>query len=436
MNELRFGWALLLALTGLAVLPDPAGPALLAACAALALPGTVLLAQEHGAGELGVRFAEMLRATRARVLLLVSGALLGAASLVFSPSAALCLATALGSLLLWVTHRRGAEGGLRVLDQIAAVGGALVLVLLPLELLLRVPAVARQFGLPSERFRQEERYDRLWERNVFHFRSPHETVGRRPGVRRIIVLGDSFSWGLLVPDSDSTWPARLERELGTGAEVVNMAQRGWTTGNEAEFLRRLGWQFDPDLVVVQFYLNDAYQSTANFGFEEGRRVYLLPEQFWRGYIRGSALSALISQGVNGVLLGILFRREENEGRYGESEAGWGQLRAALREMGDSARARQTPLLFVLFPDLTPGAWTAADHPSRGIHERVAKEARSAGMDVLDLIPAFAGEGGDWKRWWATPYDSHPNEAAHAVAASAVARHLRERLLLAGAGPGR
>jgi hypothetical protein len=58
------------------------------------------------------------------------------------------------------------------------------------------------------------------------------------------------------------------------------------------------------------------------------------------------------------------------------------------------------------------------------------------MDVLDLIPAFAGEGGDWKRWWATPYDSHPNEAAHAVAAAAVARHLRERPLLAGAGLGR
>jgi lysophospholipase L1-like esterase len=435
MNELRLGWALLLALTALAVLPDADGLPLLAACAALALPGTLPLVRAGSAGALRGRLAGLLGARQARVLLLVTAALLTAAGLVFSLSAALCLATALGSLLLWTTHRRGPEAGIRVLDQAAAIGGALVLVLLPLELLLRLPAVARQFGLPAERARQVERYDRLWERNIFGFRSRHETMARRPGVRRIIVLGDSFSWGLLVPHTDSTWPARLERELGAGTEVVNMSRRGWTTANEAEFLRRLGWQFEPDLVIVQFYQNDAYESRPGLGFEEGRRVYLLPRQFWRGYIQGSALSALVSRGVNGILFGVLLRREENEGRYGEGEAGYAQLRAALREMGDSARARRTPVLFVLFPDLAAGAWTGADHPSREIHARVAEQARAAGMDVLDLIPAFAAEGGDWKRWWASRYDSHPNEAGHAVAAAAVARHLRERPLLAGAASG-
>ncbi|HUF36791.1 MAG TPA: SGNH/GDSL hydrolase family protein [Gemmatimonadales bacterium] len=434
MNELRLGWALLLALTALAVLPDAAGLPLFAAGAAPALPGTLALARERSAGEVRARFAEVLRAPRARGLLLAIVALLALAALVLSPSAALCLATALGSLLIWTLGRRGAGAGVAVLEQTAALGGALVLVLFPLELLFRLPPVARQFGLPAERARQVERYDRLWERNIFRFRSRHESVARRAGVHRVIVLGDSFSWGLLVPDSDSIWPARLERELGGGAEVVNMAQRGWTTANEAEFLRRLGWQFQPDLVIVQFYLNDAYASGPNLGFEEGRRVYLLPEQFWRGYIQGSAVSAFVSRAVNGLLFGLLFRRDENEGRFDEREAGWAQLRAALREMGDSARARRTPVLFVLFPDLTPGAWTPADHPSRPIHDRVAEQARAAGMDVLDLITAYAAEGGDWKRWWATPYDSHPNEAAHAVAAAAVARHLRERRLLAGAEP--
>lgn len=432
MNELRLGWALLLALTAFAVVPE-ASAALLVACLAAALPGSILLARRGSASELRARVSALLGSTRARVLLLLAAALVVVAGLVFSVSAALALATALGSLLLWVTFRRGAEAGVRALDQLVAIGGALLLVLVPLEFVLRLPPVARQFGLPGERLRQVARYDRLWERNVFRFRSPHETVARRPGTRRIIVLGDSFTWGLLVPDSDSIWPARLERALGGGTEVLNMAQRGWTTANEAEFLSRLGWQFDPDLVVVQFYLNDAYESRPNLRFEEGRRVNLLPDQFWRGWIQGSAVASLVSRGVNGVLFGVLLREEETEGRYQDEAPGWAQLRGALREIGDSARARTTPVLFVLFPDLTPGAWTAADYPARAIHARVAEAARAETLDVLDLTAAFAAEGGDWKRWWATPYDSHPNEAAHAVVAAAVARHIRESDLTRVAG---
>ena len=38
------------------------------------------------------------------------------------------------------------------------------------------------------------------------------------------------------------------------------------------------------------------------------------------------------------------------------------------------------------------------------------------MHVLDLTNAFVESGGDWRRWWATPYDSHPNADAHRLAA--------------------
>src|SRR5918994_5398638 len=105
------------------------------------------------------------------------------------------------------------------------------------------------------------------------------------------------------------------------------------------------------------------------------------------------------------------------------------MRAALREIGDSARARGTPVLFVLFPDLTPGAWTVETYPARDIHGRVAREAAAAGLDAFDLVPAFAAEGGDWKRWWATAYDAHPNGAAYALVARALAEHIERNQLL-------
>ncbi|HYC31629.1 MAG TPA: SGNH/GDSL hydrolase family protein [Gemmatimonadales bacterium] len=431
MNELRLAWALLVALTGLAVLPGESGLSVFAVCLALSTPGWLVMLRGPAAAAAREQAAELSRSPRARALAMVTAALVILLAPVFSVSAALSAATVLGSALLWSLHRRGAGRTLALLEKLTAIGGALVLVLFPLDAVLRLPPLARAYGLPGERQRQADRYDRLWERNIFNFRSPHADVRRRPGVRRIIVLGDSFTWGLLVPDSDSIWPSRLERALGGSTEVVNMAQRGWTTANEAEFLRRLGWQFDPDLLIVQFYLNDAYESRPGLHFEEGRRLYLLPLQFWQGYIRQSTLSSLVSQAVNGLLFGVLFRQKENEDRYDETSPGWTQMRAALREIGDSARGRGVPALLVLFPDLTPGEWTAETYPSRGIHDRVAAAARAAGLEAFDLTAAFAAEGGDWKRWWASPYDAHPNEAAHAVAAAAIASHLRRYPALAG-----
>jgi lysophospholipase L1-like esterase len=368
--------------------------------------------------------------TRTQGLVLLS--LLGAVAAVFSVSATFFLATALATLFLWVAALRGAESAAGTLDHALALGGALVLVLLPLELVLRLPVVSRQLGLPAERERQEASYDRLWERNIFHLRSPYEQVARRPGIRRVLALGDSFTWGLYVTSSDSTWPALLERRLGDSVEVINMGQRGWTTFNEAEFLSRLGWQFDPDLVLVQFYLNDAYESRPNLGFEEGHRVYLLPRQFWQGYIQTSAFSALVSKAVNGLILGMLFRESDNTARYTEDSPGWRQMRLAFREMADSARARGTPIVMILFPDLMPGEWTAETYPSRAIHDQVATEARRTGFGVLDLTGRFAREGGDWKRWWATPYDAHPSTAAYLLAADAIAHYVDSSRVLGNA----
>jgi lysophospholipase L1-like esterase len=439
LSELRIGWTLLALLTAAALLPASPGLVVGVVWLLALLPGSVVLAHPRAA----TRAAEALRGgltgRMSWLRVALTAGLLTFAAMVYSVSAALLLATALLSAMLVAASRGGADRARAVLEHALPLAAALVLVLVPLEFVLRIPSVARQFGQPVERARQEESYDRLWERNVFHFRSRHEQVGRRPGVRRVIALGDSFTWGLLLPSSDSAWPARLERALDGGdagpAEVINMGQRGWGTANEAEFLRRLGWQFEPDLVIVQFFLNDAYESGPDFRFQEGRRVVLLPDAFAQGYIRSSALAALVARGVNGLLFGILFPESEGADLYAEDAPGWRQMRSAIREIGDSARSRNRPVLFVLFPALLPGEWTPETYPAREVYRRVARQAAESGLTVLDLTEAFAAQGGDWQRWWATPYDSHPNAQAHAVAAAAIAAHIREHgLLVLNPGP--
>jgi lysophospholipase L1-like esterase len=75
---------------------------------------------------------------------------------------------------------------------------------------------------------------------------------------RILALGDSTTFGMIVP-AERTWTRLLEARLrleGFDAEVINMSYPGWGTDQELEALIREGLALHPDLVIMQFTLND------------------------------------------------------------------------------------------------------------------------------------------------------------------------------------
>jgi lysophospholipase L1-like esterase len=373
-----------------------------------------------------------------RVALLVLGILAVAVAQIFTVAGALTIVTS----CLVLAGILAAVGRFTVLRTmivgVTASSVTIALTLLVLELVLRTEGISTRLGFPSEIIAWEDRYDRLWEENVHRFRSHHEDVRKRSGVFRVLALGDSFTWGDKIADSDSTWPAILEErlalEVGAGrVEVISMAQRGYTTANEAELLQRLGWEFDPDMVVIQFFANDALPSFPNFRRVGGEWLCpqhgLVPVRFRTSLVQSSAVVALMERQYNALRSPepcyLQFDR-----LYEESSSTWGEFQAAVGLIADSARSRHTPVLFVLFPFLAPGEWTADSHPLQPVHERVASVAEKEGFSLLDLAAHFATAGGDWQRWWATAYDSHPNGAAQQLVAAAIARSILENEILA------
>jgi GDSL-like Lipase/Acylhydrolase family len=87
------------------------------------------------------------------------------------------------------------------------------------------------------------------------------------GVFRILVLGDSFTVGSNVRQEEA-YPKALERRLksvyGPRIEVVNTGIGGWDPFQYAEYYEHYGYQFEPDLIVVGFFVgNDAYSTLSN-----------------------------------------------------------------------------------------------------------------------------------------------------------------------------
>lgn len=79
---------------------------------------------------------------------------------------------------------------------------------------------------------------------------------------RLLLIGDSFTWGWGVND-DETFASELERRFavsGTIAEVVNAGVGGKGTDYAIKFLETHGVTLKPDALAVFFYYNDYFDN--------------------------------------------------------------------------------------------------------------------------------------------------------------------------------
>lgn len=82
----------------------------------------------------------------------------------------------------------------------------------------------------------------------------------REGVQRILIVGDSFTWGSGV-EAHQTYPLQLERLLNEGSpvervEVVIWSRPGWNTVQELRATLPALPDLDPDLLILGYCLND------------------------------------------------------------------------------------------------------------------------------------------------------------------------------------
>ena len=113
----------------------------------------------------------------------------------------------------------------------------------------------------------------------------HEPEGRA-GIRRVVMLGDSFAAGLSV-DFDCTFPRVTERLLNDRVEenraakweVITLGVAGYGTGQELLAYEEYGRRFKPAIVVLNFFAgNDVSDNSAElsnsprpyFRLEKGR----------------------------------------------------------------------------------------------------------------------------------------------------------------------
>jgi len=134
---------------------------------------------------------------------------------------------------------------------IVAIVISAVLIIIPIEMFLRTDYSKQHvFGafhqLPSE-LRPTL--------NSKGYRDIEHDTNKPPGSVRILILGDSLTYGTGVADND-IYPRVLQRLAGENVEVISLGQQGWGTADELAALRRDGLGYRPDIVIVGVVTND------------------------------------------------------------------------------------------------------------------------------------------------------------------------------------
>ena len=288
-----------------------------------------------------------------------------------------------------------------------------------------------------------------------------ESVGyeKPAGVKRILLVGDSFSLGYTV-DRPDTISALLEKRLraeGRNAQVVNAGTEGYSTDQEALWLASEGKRYSPDIAVLQMYENDIYWnaqdhylrypkpklSTADAGPASlAERPDLADPGLEPWLVRRTALGSLLAKLVAPPQVPML----EGKGlpaewgpRLRDDAAGFGETAAALRLFRDAAASMGATPLVLVIPDkaqIDPAARAAmaqvmndpAYDPSRPFRH-MADAAKASGLTVVDPSAALVGasRGGSIPLYFQK--DWHTNAVGNEVLAEALATALADPSLL-------
>jgi len=244
---------------------------------------------------------------------------------------------------------------------------------------------------------------------------------KSPALYRIVIIGDSVAAGL---SRTEKFGKILEQKLNTTSpphtgrtyEVIVLARSGYSTSQELIIFEEEAFHYHPDVVLWSYVLNDpAHPVYHNANGELGR--------FW--YEPHSHLVHALNKAIFQV-------REKIKGYTCEKEfhkflhcAYRHQIEAHIRKIGDLARERHTPIIFLIHPIFEKGK-TYAEYSLTPIHTMLQTMATSAGLIVWDVYDAFRAYDPQELRVvsntrWYDPW--HPNSKGHTI----IAEYLYEKL---------
>jgi lysophospholipase L1-like esterase len=245
---------------------------------------------------------------------------------------------------------------------------------------------------------------------------------------RVLMLGDSFTFGSGVADTNVIFPELLERQLhaeysskGETIEILNGGIPGSLTHQWVDLLLKVEDSFKPDVIVIVFFLRDGTKTSSRGVFFDlvrkeiesrnaasffYKHCYLI--RLYKDYKDRRYFAEKYSTTLNNAYLGGRQQTEE-----------WENAKRNILKIKAIAEKRKARIGFVVFPILVE---LNNRYPFKKISDVIIRFATENNIPAHDLLPAFTGKHG--ADLWVSGYDQHPNPSAHKIAADSIQPFLK------------
>ncbi|MDH5542739.1 MAG: SGNH/GDSL hydrolase family protein [Nitrospinota bacterium] len=258
--------------------------------------------------------------------------------------------------------------------------------------------------------------------NSWGFRDDEWKVPKPKGVKRIMTLGDSLTFGNGAK-YEEIFPTLLEnklKKLNSQVEVLNTSAIGWTTYNEVDFFTEEGISYEPDILILCFFQNDYVTRPENVQItldDDGRRdarpewlqflpykyIFLLKRSALISFVR-LRLGAFLNADKNPIDISsksTLDSRQDITDTY--------SYIADLKEYCDKNKIK---LIVVYIPAISRFAFPK---DKSILHLHMAENMKKNGITFFDLAEPFWNEKKPFKLYM-YPWDNHLNAKGHKLIA--------------------
>jgi lysophospholipase L1-like esterase len=245
--------------------------------------------------------------------------------------------------------------------------------------------------------------------NSMGLRDREFALAKPPGTVRILMLGDSltFGWGVKAEDTPSKLLEGLLNRSGsqTKYEVINAGVGNYNTRMEVAYFFDKGRQLQPDVVVLNYFINDAEPTPR-------RHNNLLGEFSYAAVMLAGAYDT-----VARTYFGRADWKDYYRSLYDPQSPDWAATRGAIEKLIDYRQKSGIKILIVNYPELH----VLRDYPFSAVTDAIAATAVEKGAPFLDLLPSVRDK--DPASLWVSPGDAHPNATANVEYAKLLDRAL-------------
>jgi lysophospholipase L1-like esterase len=239
--------------------------------------------------------------------------------------------------------------------------------------------------------------------NSAGLRDGEYSLAKPPGVYRIMMLGDSttFGWGVRQEDTAAKF---LERKLNGNSpagfdkvEVMNTGVGNYDTVQEVTYYETIGYKYQPDLVVLVFFINDPEPVPVE------KKSFLIDRSYLIAFATNRFDGALRHAGVRPDW------KKYYASLYDDDRPGFQACKKALISLADSTRNHGAKLLVAILPELHQ--INDDSYPFKAAHQKIENVMASQNVPVVELIEGLKDHGPE-ETLWVTALDDHPNAKAN------------------------